>query len=200
MKKNIFIILSLLFTACSITNKLPNQTGTFTDERDGQVYKWVKIGKQTWMAQNLNYKTKRGCWYYDNDTTNRSKYGLYYDFTVIKDACPKGWHVPSDVEWQRLEVSAGMGTVEANKDGYRSDIGEAFLPGKSTGFNLVYAGWHKQDYFAELDESAYFWTSTQSGPPIYSRMFKKGYDTIYRNRFGIAYAMSLRCVKDVSDN
>lgn len=184
----------------NITIKAPPKpaklTGTFTDGRDGQVYKWVKIGSQIWMAQNLNYKTAEHSYYYNNDESNRAKYGMYYDFQVLQEAAPKGWHVPSDAEWQQMELAAGMSNEQATLEGYRRDIGDALLPGGDTGMDVLYAGWHKQGFFAELDQTAYFWTTTQSGAPVYGRMLKKGSNAIYRGRWGIAYAMSIRCVKD----
>lgn len=201
MKIKLCIIILLLTTACSTTKHLsqPNPTDTFTDERDGQVYKWVKIGDQIWMAQNLNYQLPSGSFYYNNDPANRAKYGLYYNFQVLGTIAPKGWHVPSDVEWQLLEATAGMRIENVQGMNYRSDIADAFLPGGETGLNVLYAGWHKQGYFDELGKAAYFWTSTQSGAPVYARMFKRSSSGVYRNRFGIAYAMSVRCVKNYDE-
>jgi len=83
-----------------------NGEGTFTDPRDNQRYRTVKIGNHTWMAENLNFKTGRSVCY-DNADSNCTKYGRLYVWEDAQTACPAGWRVPSDDDWDTLARASG---------------------------------------------------------------------------------------------
>ncbi len=98
------LLASLLFQS----SQLNGQTkGTFTDARDGHIYAWVKIGNQTWMAENLRFDAKVGSWVYNNDSTMLVTFGRLYNWKTAKSSCPKGWHMPSDKEWGVLIQTLG---------------------------------------------------------------------------------------------
>jgi uncharacterized protein (TIGR02145 family) len=65
----------------------------------GRPYKTVTIGKQTWMAENLNCKI--------GSSFERDNSGILYDWETAKNICPVGWHLPNIKEWQQLVDTIG---------------------------------------------------------------------------------------------
>lgn len=129
----------------------------FRDSRDGKTYRYVKIGKQTWMAENLNYKMS-GSMCGKNDP-NCKRFGRAYTWPAAKKACPSGWHLPSSDEWDAL-LSA-VGGAKSHYDGYcnlvdasrgwRERFDEGSCRRDPYGFSMKY----DEDIYGAI-----FWTST----------------------------------------
>lgn len=138
---------------------------TMTDHRDGQIYRTVKIGNQTWMAQNLNYETAES-FCYDDHMSSCLKYGRLYTWTAATNVCPAGWHLPTLAEWDELIDSLGGMPSAAlalkSKTGWKSKSSSHDAKGTdSLGFSVLSSGMRNDDgtYDALFEYSA-FWTSS----------------------------------------
>ena len=227
------VVTQLMFQLVATENKpavsIPENAGNFTDSRDGQIYHWIKIGTQIWMAENLAFlpavcPSREGSnskpFYYVyayNGTSigdakaseNYKAYGVLYNWIAAKKACPDGWHLPSNKEWEQLEISLGMLSAQANSVGSRGRNQGAemkncerwYKSGNGTntsGFSALPGGGRYGDgSFGNTDRNGYWWSSTE-----YDRSFSwgrgLGYDNseIYK---GVNYkenGFSVRCIKD----
>lgn len=196
--------------------------GTFTDARDGRVYRYVQIGDQTWMAENLNYKVEQSYCYAD-DEENCEKYGRLYTWAIAMDSagvfspqgigcgagvqcgiktrargiCPRGWHLPSVDEGDRLVVAtdkdraydgtALMDTLWSGQDLY--------------GFGGLPSGRRDEDgTYRGLGEFGSFWIAAEGThqPIPYARIFE--YSDEWNGAMGLMdhkdRGTVVRCLKD----
>jgi len=186
----------------------PIDYGTFTDTRNGTTYRTVEIGTQTWMADNLNYKTDDS-WCYGEGKSGYSpddscnKYGRLYTWEAAKTACPTGWHLPTKQEWQILVDYAGG---ENNAGKYlKSQTGWNYFSDEiqnlnTYGFSALPGGSYLSgsDYYnAGYDGN--WWTASEYGYgySYYMNMYN-GFDKVFSffENVSIGFGISVRCVAD----
>jgi len=170
--------------------------GTLSDTRDGQTYRTVKIGGQTWMAQNMNYQTDSS-WCYGNNIDSCKKYGRLYAWSAAMAVCQSiGWRLPDTADWRLLLDAAGNSADKLiSKTGWYSrgngadTYGFSALPGglrSCIDGDFVGAG------------NAYWWTATERrSHNAYSRfMYHTSNIRMYNYDFDKSTGLSVRCVAD----
>jgi uncharacterized protein (TIGR02145 family) len=179
------------------------QKGTFTDSRDGQKYKTVKIGTQTWMAENMNVKTGTS-WCYGDDESNCKKYGRLYAWsTAAKMACPNGWRLPSREEWDKLVKATGgektAGKKLKAKSGWNRDD-DKNVSGDGTddfGFSALPGGNRRSNGYFGDGYYSLWWSASDDGSD-YANDFgiNNGSDEARESSHDKSTLNSVRCLAD----
>lgn len=206
--------------------------GYYTDPRDGYTYKTIKIGNRIWLAENLRYLPRIGKGYYVYDylgndvseakeTQNYKDYGVLYNMSAAQEACPVGWHIPSDVEWKELDKYLGLPNF--SEKGMPFDVGLYYYKGdpgshivikpcnpinnktEEYGFNASLGGWrYEHGGFDRLNIATKWWSNSERflrDAYYYGRYYINR--TMCYDEYGIEYrlcseefCLSLRCIKD----
>lgn len=196
-------------------------SSTFTDSRDGNIYKAVKIGSQIWMSENLRYIPsvspstvhwyEGGIWVYDYEgydinqakaTDNYKKYGCLYDWLTALEVCPQGWHLPSDEEWEILIYFLGGEELAGGKlklvTGWENPNYGAT---NESGFSGLPGGCRSKPGFWDIDQEGSWWSSSMPESFIriaisYHLDFNYSWLARRRNPDNIFEGYSIRCVRD----
>lgn len=241
LKVLVAINIVILFSQCEKDDDINgsgSKFGTFTDSRDGITYKTVKIGDQLWMAENLRATqfndgteitlvtdnnewdellSSAYCWYNNDQATYGNTYGALYNGYAVETEklCPVGWHVPSDAEWNTLEITLGLPQSEIYETDYRGTNQGSQLAGSedlwydgilendsefgTSGFNALPGGSRNfsNGIFDYVGKYGSWWSSTTSG---YNYMYYHAlnFDNSGVRRFNYfkTFGFSVRCVKD----
>lgn len=162
---------------------------SFTDSRDGKVYKTVKIGNQAWMAENLKYNSNSGSWCYNNKGINCSRYGKLYDWQTAQNVCPSGWRLPSKSDFEKLLTSVGGSSAGADTK---------LLNNSNIGFMTQLGGFHYENGgFDGIKSCGRWWSSSEDGTGVsWNLSYNSYHETAGMMQMFNVMGYSVRCIKD----
>jgi uncharacterized protein (TIGR02145 family) len=196
----VFAVLKRLLDADKkITEPRDNnlEKGIFIDPRDEKKYKTVTIGKQIWMAENLNYNASDSkC--YNNDPANGQKYGRLYNWETAIKSCPPGWHLPSDKEWQELVDFAGGDAIAGKKLKATSGWINNGNGTDEYGFSALSSGYCRTNgSFIYVGSFGGWWSSTEdNATESYYRNVGSDITEVLRYSIAKTPFFSVRCIQN----
>ena len=191
------MIFIITFSQCALL--FGQDKGIFTDPRDGHIYSWVVAGKYAWMTGNLHFKTASGSWIYNNDSTKEAIYGRLYDWTTALKACPKGWRLPTDDDWQALITSLGGEDLAGEKLARTDSIPKFLLastPGEKDNFTSLLGGVrHNDGTFTGLGLWGGCWSATHTNDVYNNFLFTRNGKSVGKSSNDKGTAFSVKCVR-----
>ena len=198
-------------------DKMYNPESHLCDARDTSLYRYVTIGTQVWMAENLDYKVDSS-FCYKKAAQNCDKYGRLYTWAAAvgksekdcgygkdcslsdkpRGVCPEGWHLPDSTEWNTLLDAVGGYEIAGKVLKVTFGWGEGGNGTDAYGFSVLPAGTKNiADYDGEGDV-AKFWSSLQDedGNQACAMGLADDYDKASFAYSSKENAYSVRCLKN----
>lgn len=222
------------FFSCNPVSE-PSFGSTVTDV-DGNLYHTLVAGSQTWMIENLKathyndgqaitvvtdsaqwagMATPACCWYNNDSTSYNDTYGLLYNWYAVNTnmLAPRGWHVATEADWQKLEAFASVYVYKSNslakilastsRWGFSvssNSVGNNLSANNSSGFSAIPGGYriNSRLSFTKVDSVGAWWCSDQTDSVGFSRAItiKNDQSTVDRRLYRKWNGFSIRCVKD----
>lgn len=187
--------------------------GSFSDTRDGRVYKTIDIWGQTWMAENLDYRDsvakpelEGNRWCYDNEAEQCDTYGSFYSCELSSQVCPAGWHLPSISDWFELyNFIVLMGGDPQNglraKEGWSDNTGHSRNGTDVLGFTALPGGiMYEVGSYGDAMRQAWFWYAQDCSLNEYEAFYlsseEVNFVTSSVSGGVVTDAYSIRCIKD----
>ena len=198
-----------------------NTYGDPITDIEGNTYSTVKIGTQTWMAENLKttkYRngdligttttldisresTPKYQWSHRENEANVIIYGRLYTWYAATDSrniCPTGWHVSSDVEWTTLIDYLGGERVAGGKLFKNQGSRFSSEATNSSGFSALPGG-NRSNYgdWNNFGENGFWWAISEYNSSDFAKCYgMSGSSYIYGQFASKSGGMSIRCIKD----
>jgi uncharacterized protein (TIGR02145 family) len=166
----------------------------------------MKIGCQTWMAENLNYNAS-GSICPNNEPSNCGTYGRWYDWDTAmgEGVCPSGWRIPSDADWDILMEYVQNGdytpgsTASLAGNHLKATNGWSSGSGEDTyGFKALPGGYGlSKDNLGAGNIGTYgvWWSSTDNGANAYRRSITAAAGSVTRSSYTKNNLYSVRCIQ-----